>query len=82
MTAAHLTLGVSVMCLCAAIDILYCVWTSAVHSNRHWVAAATSASIQLVGIGMVLMIIGDRWLLIPNVLGHALGSYIGVRWRL
>jgi uncharacterized protein YebE (UPF0316 family) len=65
---------------CAALDILYVKWTILVHQKAAVRVAIISAIIQIIGMCAVLAIVADRTLLVANVLGHAFGSYIGIRF--
>ena len=65
---------------CAALDILYVKWTVLVHKKAAIRVAIISAVIQVIGMTAVLAIVADRNLLAANVLGHSLGSYLGIRF--
>ena len=77
----RLCASVVVFVACVVVDVLYVSWTRAAVDAAPWRAAALSAVIQLVALGQILLVIDARWLVVPNVMGHAVGSWVGVRRR-
>lgn len=72
--------SVAVFVLCAVVDFLWLGWTAAARNHRATVAAAYSGAIQVVGVLSILLVVDDRHLIAANVAGHAVGSYLGVRF--
>jgi hypothetical protein len=67
--------------LAVALDLAWVWCVRAVGESRPMHAALTSGAIQLLSLGSVLLVVEDHRLLIPNVLGHAVGAYLGTSRR-
>ncbi len=69
-----------VFLLAAGIDWLYVKWAQAATSRKAVQAMVTAAFIQIAGVLSVLLYVADPVLMVPNVVGHSLGSYLAVRY--
>lgn len=72
-------LGAGIFWASALMDYFCIGWYLSAEKGQAWFAALYSAMIQSVSLFGVLYAVDARWLIIPNILGHAFGSYVGVK---
>lgn len=78
--AERIALGVFVWLVCATLDLLAVAWQHQVRDQKALGAALVSGAITLIGVCTYIAIFDRRWLLVPNVLGHMTGAFLGVWW--
>lgn len=61
------------------LELLYVAWIQAIEARRALAAAVYSGAVACLGIASVVAVVGNSWLLISVVLGHMVGSYVGVK---
>lgn len=69
-----------VFLLCAVIEFLYARWAIAVQHQRAALAGLMAGLLQTPVVVGLLTVVMSGWYIIPNILGHAVGSYVTVRW--
>lgn len=76
-----LYLAIFIFIVCCTMDILYIEWYRSQHEDREYSAAGYSMMIQVVALLGFLFAVKDPILVIPNILGHGIGSFLGTRWK-
>lgn len=66
--------------LALVVDYLYVLWTRAAMARQSVRAGISSGLLQIVAATSTIIYVTNPWLLIPNVLGHSLGSYLAVKY--
>lgn len=62
-----------------AVDVLYVYWTRSVVGNRALLSATMSGLIQFAVVGALWSMYSAHEAAIANIVGHAAGSYVGVK---
>lgn len=61
-------------------DSLYALYIQQIHEKKALKSAITSSILYLSGAYVVVSYIDDKWLIIPAIIGGAIGTYITVKY--
>jgi uncharacterized protein YebE (UPF0316 family) len=74
-------LSIAIFLVCCCLDTLYIAWYYNSDKDRAITSGILSILIQVVGLYGLILTVNNQYLIIPNAIGHGVGSYLGVKLK-
>lgn len=72
--------SLAIIVICTTNDILSVMWTKSINEDKTLSAVLAAAAITLSGSVSIVSVSYDPIFIIPNVIGHSFGTFIGLKF--
>lgn len=73
--------GLLAFCAAAAIEGLWVLWAKGIEANKRWLVAGSAGVMAAGSVFTIGAANGERWVFIAVVLGHTVGGYLGMLFK-